>query len=188
MATTTQASPGTLRDHREWWDAGITWERYLGEEIEEHLELWEGVFRRSETPKWALDQVEKLGLDWKLLVIAEDWCGDASNLVPVVARFALDAPRVDLRIVKRDENPDLMDMYLTNGSRSIPIVVVLDAEYRPVGHWGPRPAELQEFVITEKRAGERPVSEIYKDTRRWYAKDRGETTLREVLEVMAQAA
>ncbi len=78
-----------------------------------------------------------------------------------------------------------MDLYLTNGSRSIPIVVIMDDAFRPVGRWGPRPAELQEFVIREKRGGDRPASEIYKDARRWYARDRGETTLREVLAVMA---
>lgn len=80
-----------------------------------------------------------------------------------------------------------MDLYLTNGSRSIPIVVIMDEEFRPAGRWGPRPAALQESVIREKRAGERLASEIYKDARRWYARDRGETTLREVLAIMAGA-
>ena len=85
-------------------------------------------------------------------------------------------------MVKRDENPDLMDLYLTNGSRSIPIVIALDENFDPISHWGPRPTELQEFVIREKRAGQRPSSDIYKDTRRWYARDRGETSVRELIE------
>lgn len=171
-----------------WWKAGITWDHYLAEEIEEHTELWTGVYRRTVTPDWALGEVERIGRDWKLIVIAEDWCGDASNLAPIFARFAEDSPRIELRIVKRDDYPELMDLYLTNGSRSIPIVVIMDEAFRPVGRWGPRPAELQEFVIREKRAGDRPASEIYKDARRWYARDGGETTLREVLAVMADVA
>ena len=187
MTTTNETPtkvPGSLES---WWDSGLTWDRYLAEEIVEHPDLWTGVYRKSVTPGWVLDELEAMDRDWKLLAIAEDWCGDASNLVPIFARLAEASPLVDLRIVKRDEHPELMDMYLTNGSRSIPIVVILDEAHQPIGRWGPRPAELQEFVITEKRAAERPASEIYKDARRWYARDRGETTLREVLAVMADA-
>jgi hypothetical protein len=170
-----------------WWDEGFTWNRYLADEVSEHVDLWAGVYRKSKIPEWAVEELEALGRSWNLMAIAEDWCGDASNLVPIFARLAEASPRVDFRILNRDENPELMDMYLTNGSRSIPIVVIMDEEFRPVGRWGPRPAELQEFVITEKRAARRTSSEIYKDARQWYARDRGETTLRELLKVMAEA-
>jgi hypothetical protein len=61
----------------------------------------------------------------------------------------------------------------------------MDEDCLPVGRWGPRPVELQEFVIREKRAGERSSPEIYRETRRWYARDRGRTTLREMLAIMA---
>lgn len=122
-----------------------------------------------------------------MLTIAEDWCGDASNTVPVVVRFVEAASNLDLRILKRDDNTELMDQYLTNGSRSIPVVIVLDADARPVGHWAPRPAELQEWVIGEKRAGVRPSKEIYRDSRRWYARDKGESTLRELIEILERA-
>jgi hypothetical protein len=185
LEETPRKAPESLRS---WWDAGITWGRYLGEEIETYRDLWEGVYRRATTPVWALEALEDIGRDWKLMAIAEDWCGDASNLVPVFARLARDSQWIDLRIVKRDESPDLMDLYLTDGSRSIPIVVVMDGDFRAVGRWGPRPAELQTFVIREKGKGDRPATEIYKDTRRWYANDRGKTTLREMLAIMAEAS
>jgi len=186
--TTVQETPTEAPASLEfWWNAGLTWERYLADEITEHRNLWEGVYRKSGTLEWAVEEFERMGRRWNLIAIAEDWCGDASNLVPIFARLAEASPLIDLRIVKRDEHPELMDLYLTNGSRSIPVVVIMDEAFQPVGRWGPRPAELQEFVITEKRAGERPASEIYKDARRWYARDRGETTLREVLAIMAEA-
>jgi hypothetical protein len=187
MTVTGETPIGALEGLQPWWDEGFTWDRYLADEIGEHLDLWSGVYRTSATPEWAVDELKALGRSWNLMAIAEDWCGDAVNLVPIFARLAEASPLIELRILKRDENPELMDLYLTNGSRSIPIVVIMDEEFRPVGHWGPRPAELQKFVIAEKRAGLRPSSEIYKDTRRWYARDRGETTLREVLQVMARA-
>lgn len=184
MTTETNSSTTAPASLSEWWDQGLTWPDYEADEIREHRELWQGVYRKSDTPDWVIERLEEIGRDWKLLVIAEDWCGDASNLVPIFACLEEASARTEVRIVKRDEHPELMDRYLTNGSRSIPIVVIATDDLQPVGRWGPRPAELQEFVIREKRAGKRPSSEIYKETRRWYARDRGETTLREVLQIM----
>jgi hypothetical protein len=171
-------------DYRKYWDAGFTWADYLGNEIRRHRALWDAVWERSGVPAWAPEAAARAGGEWKLLVISEDWCGDASNTVPVIAKLAEALPGFDLRVVKRDENPELMDEYLTNGSRSIPLVVVLRGDFTPVGRWGPRPAELQEFVLREKGAGARPVEEIYRDVRQWYARDRGESTVREILAVV----
>ena len=84
-----------------------------------------------------------------------------------------------LRVLRRDEHPELMDRYLTNGSRSIPIVIVLDENLCELGHWGPRPAELQAWVLENRPRV--PKAELYPQVRKWYARDRGETTLREIL-------
>ncbi len=184
--TTVKEAPRTRPESLEfWWHKGFTWERYLADEVEAHRDLWEGVYRRSTTPVWTLEALEDMGRNWNLLAIAEDWCGDASNLLPVFGRLARDSDWIDLRIVKRDESPELMDRFLTNGSRSIPIVVIMDDDFGPVGRWGPRPVELQEFVLRVKKKGDLEPRQIYKETRRWYAKDRGRTTLREVLAIMA---
>lgn len=171
-------------DYRVSWDGAFAWNDYLDGEVVKHAELWKAVYRRAEVPEWAVTEAAALPGTWRLLVISEDWCGDASNTVPVLARLAEAVPSLEMRVVKRDENLALMDRHLTNGSRSIPLAVVLDAEFRPVGRWGPRPAELQEFVLREKALGERPVEEIYRDVRSWYARDRGESTIREVLAVV----
>ena len=122
----------------------------------------------------------------RLLVIAEDWCGDASSTVPILARFADCVPGMELRVLRRDEHTELMDRYLTNGSRSIPIVIVLDEAFRELGHWGPRPGELQAWVLENRPVV--PKAELYPQIRRWYARDRGETTLREVAEIVGRAA
>jgi hypothetical protein len=171
-------------DFRTYWDNGFTWETYLNGEIEKLEELWRGVYARAVVPEWALERGGQVG-DWRMLVITEDWCGDASNTVPVMARLAEVLPNIQIRLAKRDANPELMDAFLTNGSRSIPLAIVLRPDWTVAGTWGPRPAELQAFVLTEKKAGLRPVDEIYRDVRRWYAKDRGESTLRALLDIMA---
>jgi len=40
---------------------------------------------------------------------------------------------------------------------------------------------LQEWVMEERKKGT-PKDQLYPEVRRWYARDAGETTLREVLE------
>jgi hypothetical protein len=178
----------TEPDYRAHWDAAFSWSDYLGREVAKHPDLWNGVWQRARVPQWALDEAAAAGGPWRLLVISEDWCGDASNTVPVLARLAETLPNVEMRVVKRDQNLELMDRWLTGTARSIPLAVLLDAGFRPVGRWGPRPAELQERVLREKAAGTRPAADIYRDVRQWYARDRGETTIREVLALMRGAA
>lgn len=187
-ATDVGTATATELDHRSYWRDGVPFDRYL-ESVEENERLWQGNWRKhASPPDWARDRARAVGGEWRLLVLSEDWCGDACNTVPVLAGLADAAPNLDLRVVQRDENPELMDRYTTDGSRSIPVAIVLDAEFEPRGRWGPRPEELQEFVLSEKRRGERPNAEIYREARRWYAEDGGETTLRELLEVLEEAA
>lgn len=172
--------------YRKYWDAGFSWGDYLEREVRQHREMWGAVWQRSRVPEWAAERGRSLGGGWRLLVISEDWCGDAFNTVPVVARLA-ETLGWELRVVKRDEHPELMDRHLTGGARSIPMTVVLHPDFTPAGQWGPRPAELQAWVLAEKRAGARPAGDIYREVRQWYARDRGESTLRELLEVVEHA-
>ena len=184
----TTAPPESTVNHESEWKRGIPWDRYLEHEVRENARLWSDVWRRARSPEEQVKRLETIGGAWRLLVLSEDWCGDASNTVPVLARFAADAPGIELRILKRDENPELMDQYLTSGSRSIPLAILLDEEGNAVGRWGPRPAELQAFVIHQKRAGTQSAGDTYKDTRRWYARDRGVTTIRELVDGIEKAA
>jgi Thioredoxin len=164
-------------DFRELWDVAMSYERFVAES-EHHRGLWEGIYRIMRVPEWAFESVPP-GTRRRLLVIAEDWCGDASSTIPIVARFADTVPGMELRLLRRDEHPELMDRYLTDGARSIPIVIALDDSFRELGHWGPRPAVLQAWVLENRPRV--PKAELYPQVRKWYARDRGETTLREVL-------
>ena len=162
----------------ELWLKGISYQNFL-DGSGSHRGLWEGLYRLARIPEWA-----RLGGEerWRnLIVLVEDWCGDASNTIPILARWADESERAELKILRRDENPEVMDRYLTNGARSIPIVIVLDQDTNELGHWGPRPRELQQWVM-ENRAV-LPKAELYPQVRRWYARDKGETTLKEVLAI-----
>ena len=160
------------------WKSALPYADFVAASELKHRGLWEGLYRLARVPEWAV--AARNGDRIRLLAIAEDWCGDASNTLPVLARLAELAPGLELRLIKRDEHPELMNRYLTNGSRSIPIVIALDEQFREVGHWGPRPTVLQSWVTANR--GTIPKTELYPQVRTWYARDRGETTLREVLE------
>ena len=172
-----------MLDFRTLWDNALTFDAFLAASTK-HKGLWEGLYGISRIPAWAASAVPA-DARRKLLVIAEDWCGDASSTVPLLARLASEVPGLELRIILRDQHPAVMDRYLTNGSRSIPIVIVLDDEYNEVGHWGPRPRQLQAWVMENRNS--MPKEQLYPQVRQWYARDRGETTLREVLEAAGLA-
>ena len=160
---------------KDWFDLGIPFPEYIAGTEKNHA-LWHDVYDRVRLPEEMPALADDRAI--RLLVIAEDWCGDAVNTVPVVARAA-ERLGIDLRVVARDEHPALMDRYLTDGrSRSIPVVIGIDPDGNEIGWWGPRPADLQTWVLGEGQA--LPNDERYKEQRRWYVKDRGRTTLSEL--------
>lgn len=115
------------------------------------------------------------------LVLAEGWCGDVSQNLPVLAKIASVTDKIDLKILLRDQNPEVMDAFLTNGGRSIPKLIALDAATLKVLYtWGPRPAVLQEKIMQYKQRNEHKVShhklveKIHDMMHRWYDEDKGQ--------------
>ncbi len=173
-------------DIRTRFEAAPTFPEYLGI-VEKNAELWAGVYDRVRLPEGAVSRAEAIPGRWHLIALSEDWCGDAVNLLPVVAKWAEAVEGVEFRVLGRDDNPELMDAHLTNGtSRSIPIVIVYDENFEEVGWWGPRPAELQRWVLEEGLAMEK--DDRYREVRRWYARDKGRTTLSEIVDLIESAA
>lgn len=137
----------------------------------------------------ALIQKENRKITW--LVITEAWCGDAAQIIPVLNKLAIENDNIDLKMILRDENLAIMDQFLTNGTRSIPIVIVLDSETLEVlNSWGPRPVEVQNMVMEAKsNATNNPENsqeiwdEAKKNAQIWYTKDKSKTIQKEILEM-----
>jgi hypothetical protein len=170
---------------RERYLAAPDFEAMLGS-AEANAELWAAVWRRAEVPDELAQRVAALGGAWHLLVLSEDWCGDAVNTVPLVAKLAELSPNLDLRVLPRDANLDLMDTHLTGTSRSIPVVIALDDDFVEHGWWGPRPSELQKWALGPGMLMEKGPR--YREMRSWYARDRGRTTLEEVVGMLEAGA
>lgn len=83
----------------------------------------------------------------KVVVLAEDWCGDVIANLPVLGRLAEASSKLELRIFLRDQNLDIMDQYLKEGQfRSIPVFVFFDQEFNEFGYWIERPASMTKLV------------------------------------------
>ena len=119
-------------------------------------------------------------MNW--LVITEAWCGDAAQLVPLFQKISELNEQIDLRFIWRDENPKIMDLYLTDGSRSIPkLIVFKPGQEEEVAIWGPRPTEAHEKVLAYKENPSQSYAELQKELQIWYNKDKGISSQRELL-------
>lgn len=114
------------------------------------------------------------------IVITEPWCGDAAHSVPQLYQMVKNNPNIDFEIQLRDSEPFLIEDYLTDGSKSIPKLIIRN----DVGHdkviWGPRPEPLQRIYMQMKDE-ERPFEEIKEALQKWYNEDKGEILQRELL-------
>lgn len=105
-------------------------------------------------------------------VLSEVWCGDSAQIIPYLARIAGLRDDVTFRVMARDENPDVMDRYRTNGTRSIPKLIVWNLRGEQLFTWGPRPAGAQ-AVVDEALAACLPKEERRERLHLWYGRDRG---------------
>jgi hypothetical protein len=109
------------------------------------------------------------------MVISEAWCGDSAQNLPYIAKIAECNPLINLRIILRDSNLDIMDLYLADGkSRSIPKLVAFDEDGNELFQWGARPKEAQELVTRLKNEG-MEKEKFLEQLHLWYGRDRGRT-------------
>lgn len=119
------------------------------------------------------------------LVISEGWCGDAAQLLPIINKMATLTPHIDLKIVFRDENEALMNLFLTNGSKSIPKLIVMDKETKSVrGNWGPRPKGASDLVKSYKLQYGHIDETAKTELQLWYLHDKGIATQNEIVNLM----
>ncbi len=151
----------------------------------QRMQRWDKRLQLNDELRYFLMDTDKT-LDF--LVITEPWCGDAAHTLPMVQKMVDIRPDFSMNIVHRDENPDIMDEYLTNGNRSIPIVVVFEKERDDLCRrfrWGPKPSPMMKMLQDYKEGR----SELSKDdfmieTQKWYNKDASQTTQAEILDLL----
>lgn len=133
-----------------------------------------------------ITKLQSLDNHYIWLVISEGWCGDAAQILPILHKMANESnKKVDLRIVLRDQNDELMSHYLTNGGRAIPKVVVICKEAGIVrADWGPRPKGATELMANYKKEFGVIDEKIKTDLQLWYLADKGISVQEELVEIM----
>lgn len=153
-----------------------------------YSELNEARMNRLEKTIAIVDEVkaklENLDKKYIWLVLAEGWCGDAAQVLPVIHKMAETTNKVELKIALRDDNDALMQHFLTNGGKAIPKLIILDAETSEViADWGPRPHGAKQLIL-EYKAAHGVVDETAKiELQKWYLHDKGISIQHEIVEM-----
>ena len=132
-----------------------------------------------------IQQLNSLKNNYIWLVIAEGWCGDAAQIVPILNKMDSLAHTIEMKIVFRDENPDLMNLFLSNGTKAIPKLIILDKKTLNVeANWGPRPKGALELIANYKEKQGKIDANAKTELQLWYLHDKGISTQTEVTELM----
>ena len=132
-----------------------------------------------------IDKVSEAVLNVTWLVITEGWCGDAAHALPVLNRIAELNKGIDLKLVLRDDHEELMQLFLTNESKSIPKLIIYDNHKREVLHtWGPRPSEATKLV-NDYKAEHGSLDPVFKqELQMWYNKNKGKNIAEDISELI----
>jgi hypothetical protein len=132
-------------------------------------------------PEELQQRLKAIKHNYVLLVLSEGWCGDAAQIVPVINKMQAENPNLELRLVLRDDNAELMDEYLTNGARSIPKLVLVNKETGvALGSWGPRPLGAAQLIRDYKERDGKITEEAKTELQKWYLHDKGLSTMEEI--------
>jgi len=134
-----------------------------------------------------MEQVKKLTNKIYWLIITEHWCGDAAQTIPAFKAIAdMSEGKIEMKLVYRDQNDELMNSYLTNGTRSIPKLIQLDTQYNVTAIWGPRPTTAQQLV-KQLKANPATAATYGNELHGWYAKNKQQSLAAEIITLLDEA-
>lgn len=119
------------------------------------------------------------------LVITEPWCGDAAHVNPFIMLAARENELINLRFELRDSAPFSIEKYLTNGSKSIPKLIIRNENGQDLATWGPRPEGCQ-TLYQELKDAKAPLDEVLTKVQNWYNADKGQQIQAELTTVLAE--
>lgn len=130
------------------------------------------------------EALAQLSAPLKWLVITEGWCGDSAQIVPALQKIAeASEGKIQLKTILRDENPELMEAFLSNGTRSVPKLICMDESFHVLTTWGPRP-EFAQQLVQQLRADPNTAPTFKEELHKWYAKDRSQTVELEISKML----
>lgn len=203
MATGSKATKLQKSDYERYLQKGIGYNQYkqqmaedLAEntdfEIKEYIHLNQRrmyrVEKTFEIPAELEAQIKNLKHKIYWLILTEHWCGDASQTLPVFNAIAeMSSGKIEMKMVYREQNPELMDAYLTNETRSIPKLIQLDEHFNVTAFWGPRPSAAQQLV-QQLKSNPVTAAAYANELHLWYAKNKQESLKSEIVKLLYRAS
>lgn len=136
---------------QERFDQGMSYDAYKAQ-MTRNQERLEANEQSVELAPADLAYFQNLPQSLNVVALAEDWCGDVINNLPVLGRLAAASGKLNVSIFLRDQNLDIADQYLNQGQfRSIPVFVFFDQNFKELGHWIERPARIHEMLMAMRR-------------------------------------
>ena len=146
------------------------------------MRRWHKTFQLSEED---FKQLGKLNKSMAWLVLTESWCGDAAPSLPVMNKIVESSQYIDFKVAERDKSPELIELFLTNGSKSIPKLIAFDqSSFEVLFTWGPRPEALTKMVTEFKEIHGKITPEFREEIQKWYNSNKGESIKRELLALL----
>jgi hypothetical protein len=147
-----------------------------------NLHRMKRIDKRAELNEELIATLKKIEFPVDWFVLTEGWCGDASQILPYLNKMAKANSNINLKLILRDDHPEIMNAYLTNGGKAIPKLIIVDPETgEELGNWGPRPENIQNEVSKLKAADpENFKANLGKMLHTWYGKDKGQSVQAEM--------
>jgi len=182
----------SYKDYRQYVSKLISEGKSTGhtqtEDLLHYSELNETRLKRLDKTIKVIPEIEQelinLSKKYTWLVISEGWCGDAAQLLPIMNKMAEVSENIDLQIVLRDDNDELMSQFLTNGGKAIPKLIILDENNNLIADWGPRPEPARKLIADYKAANGLVDEPVKIELQKWYLQDKGITTQNEIMALM----
>lgn len=185
------AKPYTYQEYKELVVSLADRKKTSGEQTPEHIDAtiinaqrMKRIDKQCNITDELKEVIQSISKKYTWLLIAETWCGDGAQCIPVIAKIADLNLNIELKIILRDENPSIIDIFLTNGSRSIPKLVFIHNE-QVLGTWGARPKAIQKMVLDFKQSfPDATHDEFVTNLHLWYARDKTQAIQNEFIEVL----
>lgn len=142
-------------------------------------------FKTGKLSDELVGMIEKINSPQEWIVITEPWCGDAAHNIPFIEMLARHNPLISISYNLRDTAPFLIDKYLTNGTKSIPKLIVRNEQGKDLGTWGPRPEDCQKLYSNLAKENA-PFEKTKLEIQNWYNANKGVDVQNELMQLIAQ--
>jgi len=173
-------------NHEDLYEGGVPFGEFL-DAAEQRRDTWHANYREGTVPADVLERARAIGGTWRILAVAEDWCGDSAHTIPYIARLVEAVDGLEMRVVNSTVGRNVMEAHRTpDGRASTPTVLLLNEDFEEVGCFIERPSSLQSWFLENESKLEE--DDLHDQKYAWYDEDRGAQTVAEVVEIMESAA